>query len=67
MRLETYQLPKHLITYVVLRIKPGLTSCEDLATALALDNISSGQYLASVTLAMFYHRYAWDNKSVLLL
>ena len=48
----------HLIPYVVLRVKPGLTSCEDLATAL--DNVYSGQYLAPVTLATL------DNKSVLL-
>ena len=43
----------HLITYILFRIKPGLTSCEDLATAL--DNIYSGQYLTSVMLATFYH------------
>ena len=26
----------HTITYIVLRVKPGLTSCEDVATALVI-------------------------------
>ena len=53
MSLETYWPPMCLITYVVLRVKPGLTSCEDLTTAL--DNIYCVQYLAPVMLVMFYH------------
>ena len=34
----------HAFNYIVLRVKPGLTSCEDLATALSIRSKKSEYY-----------------------
>ena len=52
-------LASHAFDYIVLRIKPGLTSCEDLATALELGYALKNLHMnvANAAVIMFFTPY----------